>query len=54
MISNTYDSWESKLSIQMDRDMEDADASLENDNGKDDVIMASLWRHHDVMKILKN
>ena len=29
----------------MDRDMEDADASLENDNGKDNVIMTSSWRY---------
>ena len=45
----------------MDRDLEDADASLENDNGKNFVrIMTSPRRHHtlllrnfdDIIKIL--
>ena len=30
----------------MDRDLEDADASLENDNGKKiSEVMTSSWRH---------
>ena len=46
----------------MDRDLEDADASLENDNGKNFIrIMTSPGRHHiflllrhfdDIIKIL--
>ena len=35
----------------MDRDLEDADASLENDNGKKFIrVMASPWRHHILLR----